>query len=133
MIDGTQPKLTFVTTHQRKDGSTYPVEVHLQPSKTTGRDTLVAIILDITERVNYTEKLEKTVKERTYQLQEALHKEKELNELKTKFLSLVSHEFKTPLSGILTSSTLIGKYTETEQQGQKNKTCLYDTKQGEVP
>ncbi len=121
LIDGTQPKLTFVTTHQRKDGSTYPVEVHLQPSKTTGRDTLVAIILDITERVNYTEKLEKTVKERTYQLQEALHKEKELNELKTKFLSLVSHEFKTPLSGILTSSTLIGKYTETEQQDKRTK------------
>src|SRR5690606_20034301 len=34
--------------------------------------------------------------------QNALKKEKELNELKTKFLSLVSHEFKTPLSGILT-------------------------------
>ncbi len=121
LIDGTQPKLTFITTHQRKDGSTYPVEVHLQPSKSTDRDTLVAIILDITERVNYTEKLEKTVKERTCQLQEALHKEKELNELKTKFLSLVSHEFKTPLSGILTSSTLIGKYTKTEQQDKRTK------------
>src|SRR5690606_32689080 len=40
----------------------------------------------------------------------ALKKEKELNELKTKFLSLVSHEFKTPLSGILTSAMLLGKY-----------------------
>ncbi len=81
----------------------------------------VAIILDITERKNYTQKLEKKVKERTKQLTEALAKEKELNELKTRFLSLVSHEFKTPLSSILTSITLLGKYTQTEQQEKRDK------------
>ena len=42
----------------------------------------------------------------------AFQKEKELNLLQTKFLSLVSHEFKTPLSGILTSISLIEKYNE---------------------
>ena len=52
---------------------------------------------------------------------EALQKEKELNELKTKFLSLVSHEFKTPISGILTSATLVGKYTTEEQQEKREK------------
>ena len=52
---------------------------------------------------------------------EALNKERELNDLKTKFLSLVSHEFKTPLSGILTSSTLAGKYTKSEQQDKREK------------
>lgn len=51
----------------------------------------------------------------------ALKKEKELNELKTKFLSLVSHEFKTPLSGILTSAMLLGKYKLTEQQEKRDK------------
>ncbi len=51
----------------------------------------------------------------------ALQKERELNDLKTKFLSLVSHEFKTPLSGILTSSTLAKKYTKTEQQEKRDK------------
>lgn len=51
----------------------------------------------------------------------ALKKERELNELKTKFLSLVSHEFKTPLSGILTSSMLISKYQLTEQQEKRDK------------
>lgn len=51
----------------------------------------------------------------------ALEKEKELNELKTKFLSLVSHEFKTPLSGILTSATLIEKYPKEEQQEKREK------------
>lgn len=51
----------------------------------------------------------------------ALKKEKELNELKTKFLSLVSHEFKTPLSGILTSAMLLSKYELTEQQNKRDK------------
>ena len=51
----------------------------------------------------------------------ALKKEKELNELKTKFLSLVSHEFKTPLSGILTSAMLLGKYKLTEQQEKRDR------------
>lgn len=52
---------------------------------------------------------------------EALKKERELNELKTKFLSLVSHEFKTPLSGILTSTILLAKYKLTEQQEKRDK------------
>lgn len=51
----------------------------------------------------------------------ALKKEKELNELKTKFLSLVSHEFKTPLSGVLTSAMLLGKYKLTEQQDKRDR------------
>jgi len=51
----------------------------------------------------------------------ALNKERELGDLKTKFLSLVSHEFKTPLSGILTSATLIGKYKLEEQQAKRDK------------
>src|SRR5690606_4686365 len=54
-------------------------------------------------------------------IKNALQKEKELNELKTKFLSLVSHEFKTPLSGILTSVMLAGKYQLTEQQEKREK------------
>jgi len=45
----------------------------------------------------------------------AFKKEKELNLLQTKFLSLASHEFKTPLSGIMTSTTLIDKYTKSGQ------------------
>jgi PAS domain S-box-containing protein len=51
----------------------------------------------------------------------ALNKEKQLNELKTNFVSMASHEFRTPLSSILSSAALIGKYTETLQQDNRLK------------
>lgn len=121
LLKGEMEKLKFETVYGRKNGSSYPVEVHLQLSAIEDNKVFVAMTLDITERKNYTEKLEKTVDERTKQLTEALAVEKELNELKTRFLSLVSHEFKTPLSSILTSITLLGKYTQTEQQEKRDK------------
>ncbi|MFH4967178.1 PAS domain S-box protein [Gaetbulibacter sp. M240] len=114
-------KIKYENVHRRKDGSTYPVEVHLQRSKLHDKDVFIAIVLDITERKNYTEKLENQVEERTQQLKKALSKEKELNEIKTNFLSMVSHEFKTPLSAILTSGELLRKYAVKEHKEKREK------------
>ena len=105
----------------RKNGKEFPVEAGLNPFELYGGTYVMALVTDITERKNYTRKLEQTVQERTKQLTDALIKEKELNELKTRFLSLVSHEFKTPLSTILSSVTLLSKYQETEQQEKREK------------
>lgn len=134
---------------RRKDGSLFPVEVGLKPFHANGETWVMGMVVDITlrkaqerEMKELNNQLEEKVELRTQELRdsieqlkneierrkeaenkikESLRKERELNELKTKFLSLVSHEFKTPLSGILTSSTLIGKYTETEQQEKREK------------
>ncbi len=52
-------------------------------------------------------------KEAAQQLEVALEKERELGELKSRFVSMASHEFRTPLSSILSSAELLGMYLET--------------------
>ncbi len=49
------------------------------------------------------------------ELHKSLEKEKELNTLKSRFISMASHEFKTPLASILSSSSLISKYSQEDQ------------------
>jgi signal transduction histidine kinase len=51
----------------------------------------------------------------------ALDKEKQLNELKSRFVSLASHEFRTPLSAILSSTFLISKYAQSGDLQQQEK------------
>jgi PAS domain S-box-containing protein len=55
------------------------------------------------------------------ELEKALSKEKELGELKSRFVSMASHEFRTPLSTILSSVQLIGKYVRTEDKEKREK------------
>ena len=62
-------------------------------------------------------KLEKSRDELTV----ALSKERELSDLKSRFVSMASHEFRTPLSTILSSVSLIAKYTESIDQDKRNK------------
>src|SRR5690606_24558691 len=133
----------------RKDGNVFPLEAGLNPFNIYNSRYVLALVTDISVRKDQeneilelntrleqkieerTQELQRTIKElkkevakrkrAEYKIMESLRKERELNELKTKFLSLVSHEFKTPLSGILTSATLIGKYPETDQQDKREK------------
>jgi PAS domain S-box-containing protein len=63
------------------------------------------------------QKLEEAVK----QLKQTLNKEKELNSLKNKFITLASHEFKTPLSAILSSTELMAKYANLQNENKLNE------------
>ncbi len=52
---------------------------------------------------------------------EALEKEKELNELKSRFVSMASHEFRTPLSTILSSASLLSRYHDPQYTEKRTK------------
>ncbi len=62
---------------------------------------------DITELTRYRTSLEKTVEERTLALRNAIQKEKEALEIKSRFVAMASHEFRTPLSAIEHTTGLI--------------------------
>lgn len=55
------------------------------------------------------------------ELSAALDKERQLNEIKSRFVSMASHEFRTPLSTVLSSASLLGKYTNTEEQDKRTR------------
>ena len=67
-----------------------------------------------------TEALQKLEKSQI-ELKESLDKERQLNEIKSRFVSMASHEFRTPLSAVLSSASLISRYTKGEEQEKRNK------------
>jgi signal transduction histidine kinase len=73
------------------------------------------------QTIKYNVLLEKKVKERTEQLTDALKNAYKLNKIKSKFLSIASHELKTPLSSILSSIYLIEQYNKNEHAENRNK------------
>jgi signal transduction histidine kinase len=126
----------------RKDGSEFPVEISLGHFETAESKYVIAFISDITKRQESEEEirklntsLEEKVASRTNELQKtlielqaskdsltkSLEKEKEVNDLKSRFVSMASHEFRTPLSTILSSVSLLAKYETTEEQPKRDK------------
>jgi PAS domain S-box-containing protein len=95
---------------KRKDGSLFwcSIFVKLNEEKTTTQ----TILLDVTSQIAFQEELQTKVAERTLELTESLAREKELNEMKSNFLGIASHEFRTPLGTILSSVSLLKSYTE---------------------
>ncbi len=67
------------------------------------------------------EELGKRVAESTKELRASLDREKELNEMKSRFVSMASHEFRAPLSTVLSSVGLIEQYIGTEEIDKKHK------------
>jgi signal transduction histidine kinase len=55
------------------------------------------------------------------ELNQALNKEKELSEIKSRFVSMASHEFRTPLSTVLSSAALVSRYTQTDEQDKRDR------------
>ncbi len=98
---------------QRLNGLTFDADVTLSPVVSSPHQvtSIVGSLRDISAR-----------KRLEMELREALQKERELNELKSRFVARASHEFRTPLAVILTSSDLLKNYGDRmtlEQRDEK--------------
>ena len=139
-MDGSELPVEISLSHYERDSETFVIAFIVD---ITGRKQIEGRMLQqkaelemVTEKIRQLNaELEIKVEERTLILKEALQKleqsqeelsgaldkERQLNEIKSRFVSMASHEFRTPLTTVLSSASLISKYTSGDEQEKRDK------------
>jgi len=138
--DGSDIPVEVSLSHYRKDGELYVIAfiVDITRRKEIERDMIeqqkqlekvssqirklnTELELKVEERTMILKEALQKLEESQTELSEALDKERQLNEIKSRFVSMASHEFRTPLSTVLSSASLLEKYRTTDEQDKRDR------------
>jgi PAS domain S-box-containing protein len=138
--DGTDLPVEVSLSHYRKNDELYVIafivditrrkeiesdmkkqQAELERISTEIRKLNAELELKVEERTMILKEALQKLEQSQTELSEALNKEKQLNEIKSRFVSMASHEFRTPLSTVLSSAALLSKYTLTDEQEKRNR------------
>ncbi|MFN8446128.1 MAG: PAS domain S-box protein [Caldilineaceae bacterium] len=86
---------------RRKDGMLFPADLQLRYIEIQAKPMIMHLVIDSTQR-----------KQAEQTLRQSLEQEKELVQLRTRFVSMASHEFRTPLAAILAATETIIAYRD---------------------
>ncbi len=89
----------------KKSGEEFPIELTVFPLKFKEDQYFTAFIRDITE-----------IKQSKENMEKALARQKELNNLKSQFVSMTSHELRTPLTTIRSNTELMSYQLESDDE-----------------
>ena len=138
--DGTNVPVEVSLSHYQRDGELFVIAFIVDISRRKEIENSMLKqkkeLEEITDKIRQLNaELEVKVEERTLilkealqkleesqqELSEALDKERQLNEIKGRFVSMASHEFRTPLTTVLSSASLLSKYTASDEQAKRDK------------
>jgi signal transduction histidine kinase len=98
---------------RNSSGAEFPIEAFSSTVEIGGRTLALAILQDISER-----------KRAERELRNALERERELSQLKSSFISMVSHEYRNPLGIILSSTELLKRYHDRLSEAEKLESLI---------
>lgn len=117
----------------RKNGTSFPVEYISTPMHDENGQLIGAVVTfrDITQRKlsesilqQANEELERRVEKRTKELSQANEQLKQLNEVRSRFVAMVCHEFRNPLNNIAFLVSSLQRYDRQLSASQKNEYLL---------
>lgn len=138
--DGTNLPVEVSLSHYKKDNEQYVIafivdithrkvieesmlvqQKELQKVSNELRKLNADLEVKVEERTNILQEALEKLEQSQTELSTALDKEKQLNEIKSRFVSMASHEFRTPLSTVLSSASLLSKYTAEGDEENRNR------------
>lgn len=110
-----------ITRRKEIEQSMYQQQRQLEKVSNEMRELNAELEAKVEERTIILKEALQRLEQSQVELSEAFDKERQLNEIKSRFVSMASHEFRTPLSTVLSSASLLAKYTASEDQDKRNR------------